>query len=83
MFSLALEKQCKTERLSLSSARVSVWVQPFQAHLSVTEDARSEKHCNIFFLLKTTGYLNKIVYHAELSFLHPGVNSKTIVLGKL
>ena len=33
-----------------------------------TREAHSEKHCYIFFLVKTTGYLNKTVYYIELSF---------------
>ena len=31
-------------------------------------EAHSEKHCYIFFLVKTTGYLNKTVYYIEPSF---------------
>ena len=32
------------------------------------KDAHSEKHCHIFFLVKTIGYLNKTVCYTELSF---------------
>lgn len=80
-FLLHYQGEAKPSIIMFSFA--SVLAQSLQVHLPTTEYAHSEKHCNIFFLWKTPDSLNKNIYYINDRVFHPGVNSKTIILGKL